>query len=256
MRIVTWNINGLRSAEDEFLQLVDKTGADILALQEVKAHPDQIGFMLKMVSGYDIAWNWAKRSGYSGTAVYYRSDLAVKEILNNFEKEEFSEEGRSIEIVFKQFSFINIYTPLGNKIKEGERKSYRQSFLQELEKRVQTLNECKRDFIIVGDFNVVPSKLDVYDGNINRDWVVFEEWNRYWYYNFLKNFNVIDVFREKFPDKMATSWWAYWDKSREKGLRLDYVFCSKNLYNKVTNIEIWKDWKGSDHCPILCDFNL
>lgn len=256
MKALTWNVNGLRSAEDEFLQLIEETSADILALQEVKAHPDKIGFMLKMVPSYSVVWNWAKRPGYSGTAVYYKSDLDVNQILNNFDNERFSEEGRSIEIIFEQFSFINIYTPLGNKIKEGERKPYRQAFLQELEKRVQTLNEHKREFIIVGDFNVVPSELDVYDGNIDRDWVVFEEWNRNWYYNFLKKFNIIDIFREKFPNQVATSWWAYWDKAREKGLRLDYVFCSKNLYNKVTNIEILKDWTGSDHCPIICEFNL
>ena len=256
MRFITWNINGLRSTEDEFLKLVNKFLPDVIALQEVRSHPDKIGFMLKTIPDYNVIWNWAEKTGYSGTAVYYKQYLNIKNVIKNFDNQKFESEGRVIEITFDKFSFINVYTPLGNKIKEGERMSYRQAFMLKLEDVVQKFLKTCKNLIIVGDFNIVASALDVYDGNVNRDWVVFSEWNRNWYYSFIRNFNLIDVYRVKNSKKTAETWWANWDKSRKNGLRLDYIFTSKTLYNSIKDVQILKDWHGSDHCPVLCDINF
>lgn len=245
MKLVSWNVNGLRAVlkkgfEDFFKQI----DADIFCIQETKMQEGQIeNFELP---GYHQYWNSAIKKGYSGTAIFTK----IKPIQATYGIgiEEHDQEGRVITLEYEEFFLVNVYTP--NSKRELERLSYRMIWEDEIRKYLLKLDK-KKPVILCGDLNVAHQEIDLKNPKTNRRNAGFTDEERGKMTELLSS-NFIDTFRYVYPDKVAYSWWSYMGKAREKdvGWRIDYFILSKTWKDKIKDAYIYKEVMGSDHCPV------
>lgn len=245
MKIVSWNVNGLRACtKNGFLDFAKKEQPDIICLQEIKCCGEQIPGELRNL-GYEIIVNAAEKKGYSGVAVFAR-EKPIK-VSDKLGLERFDSEGRFLQLDFKDFILINIYLPHGGRDQsklEYKLKSYRQ-FLKYLD----TIKDKK--VILAGDFNVAHTKLDLARPKQNMKNIMFTPEERK-QLDELEDLGFIDTFRSLHPEGGHYTWWPYMANARERNLgwRIDYIFNSKSLAPKLKNAFILPDDRGSDHCPI------
>ena len=251
MKIISWNVNGLRSAEKHFLRFVENEEPDLLLLQEIRAHPDQLSFFLKLVPHYQVEFNDSGRPGYGGTAVYYRERLSLDKLSKSLGDKILDFEGRSILCQLKALSIFNFYVPNGSS--SQERLNYKISFYQSMKDYLGDLLKKNEPIIIGGDLNVAHTELDLYAPKTNRSSGFLPE-ERKWFSDFLA-MGFVDTFRMFEKGGGHYTWWHLRDPKREenRGWRYDYFLVSKSLRNKVRKSEILKDVFGSDHCPILLE---
>lgn len=251
MKLISWNVNGLRAVlkkgfEDFFYDI----DADIFCIQETKMQEGQIeNFELK---GYKQYWNSAIKKGYSGTAIFTK----VEPISASYGIgiEEHDQEGRVITLEFEKFYLVNIYVP--NSKRELERLDYRMIWEDEIRKYLCNLNK-KKPVIMCGDLNVAHEEIDLKNPKTNRRNAGFtdEERNKM---TELLSANFTDSFRYIYPEKIAYSWWSYMGNAREKdiGWRIDYFIVSSDIKEKIKDAYIFKDIYGSDHCPVGLDIEI
>jgi len=245
MRLVSWNVNGIRACLTKgFSDFFKSIDADIFCIQETKCQKEQIDLEY---DGYISYWNSAEKKGYSGTAIFTK----IKPINVNYGIgiEEHDKEGRVITLEFKDFYMVNCYTP--NSKRELERLDYRQIWEDEFRKYLLNLSK-KKSVIICGDLNVAHKEIDLKNPKTNRRNAGFtdEERNKM---TELLDAGFIDTFRLLYPDKEnAYSWWSYMGRAREKnvGWRIDYFIISEDLKTKVNEAMIFPEIMGSDHCPV------
>jgi exodeoxyribonuclease III len=244
MKLISWNVNGLRAAlKNNFLENVQMMNPDILCLQETRASHHEIHVPL---DGYHQYFSSAKKKGYSGTAVFSR--MMPESVSYGLGMDEHDSEGRIITIDLKDYYLVNVYTP--NAQHELVRLDYRQkwdidflSFLKKLEQ--------KKPVVFCGDLNVAHKEIDLKNpkSNVHNPGFTIEE--RRGFDRFIEN-GFIDTFREfnKEPDNY--SWWSYRFNARAKniGWRIDYFCISKALRPRLKDAFIMKDIMGSDHCPV------
>ena len=250
MKIISWNVNGLRSVYQKGTLKIDQMEADILCLQEIKASKEQLSPELVSPKGYYSYFNPAKKKGYAGTAVYSRQKPLSGEEKAGFK--EFDDEGRFLKLDYPQFSLINLYLPHGGRQKE--KLAYKLAAYDYLLNYLQKFKEKK--VILTGDFNIAHEEIDLARPKENKNNIMFtpEERARI---NRLVGSGFIDSFRKFYPDKRdAYTWWPYFANARARNLgwRIDYVFVTQKLAVKLKNAFILSEVKGSDHCPVGVEF--
>lgn len=250
MKFVSWNVNGLRACVGKnFMEEFEKLDADIFCLQETKLQEGQIDLELP---GYHQYWNYAKKKGYSGTAIFTRKEpISVSYGLGI---EEHDQEGRVITLEFEDFYFITVYTP--NSQNELARLDYRMIWEDAFLAYIKKLDETK-PVIFCGDLNVAHKEIDLKNPKTNRKNAGFTDEERGKMTDLLAS-GFIDTFRYFYPDvEQVYSWWSYRFKAREKnaGWRIDYFIVSDRLKTRLLDAKIHTDIMGSDHCPVELDLS-
>ncbi|MDO4519538.1 MAG: exodeoxyribonuclease III [Eubacteriales bacterium] len=245
MRLISWNVNGIRACltkgfEDRFAEL----DADIFCLQETKCSQGQVKLDLE---GYHQYWNYAKRRGYSGTAVFTKKEPIS--VAYGIGMEEHDQEGRVITLEFEDFYFVTVYTP--NAQSELKRLEYRMKWEADFLAYLLNLQKTK-PVIFCGDLNVAHREIDLKNPKTNRNNPGFSDEERACFDRVLEA-GFIDTFRYFYPDlENAYSWWSYRFHAREKnaGWRIDYFVVSPELKDRLEDSVIHSEIMGSDHCPI------
>lgn len=251
MKMISWNVNGLRACMNKgFNQFFEETDADIFCLQETKLQEGQIDFK---PDGYFCYWNYAKKKGYSGTAVFTKKKPL--KVTYGMGLEEHDDEGRLITLEFDSFYFATVYVP--NSKRELERLDYRMKWEDDFRSYILTLNKSK-PIVFCGDLNVAHKEIDLKNPKTNHNNAGFTDNEREKLGALLES-GFTDTFRYFYPDTTgAYSWWSYMFRAREKnaGWRIDYFISSKELEDKLKDAKIHSDIFGSDHCPIELDIDL
>ncbi|MFS0647120.1 exodeoxyribonuclease III [Siminovitchia sp. 179-K 8D1 HS] len=251
MKLVSWNVNGLRACiRKGFLDYFNQVDADIFCVQETKLQEGQIDLELE---GYYQFWNYAIKKGYSGTAVFSKhKPLAVKYGVGDSEREE---EGRIITLEYDQFYLVNVYTP--NAQRDLARLSYRLDWEERMLLYLKKLDETK-PVILCGDLNVAHNDIDLKNYKSNRGNSGFTDEERGKFSRLLEC-GFIDAYRHFYPDREgAYTWWSYMNKVRERniGWRIDYFIVSKKLQDRLIDSHIHCDVMGSDHCPVALEIKM
>lgn len=254
MKILSWNVNGLRAVlKKDFLVFLKKEKPDILCLQEIKISEAMRKKELDAVLsperiGYDIFWNSAARPGYSGTAIFSRRPTSGNPDVGRREKLPWDDEGRVQILDIGKYYLVNVYFPNANH--ELSRLKFKIDFNNKLLKYLKKLEKSK-PLIITGDFNVAHNEIDLArpKDNIGNPGFTYEE--RAWMTEFLQA-GFKDVFRELYPRKIQYSWWSYRARVRQKniGWRIDYFCVSDRIQKDIKNAFILDKVMGSDHCPV------
>ncbi len=250
MKFISWNVNGIRAAVKKgFEDFFKEADADIFAIQETKAQPEQIALDFP---DYHMYTNSAVKKGYSGTAVFTK-----KEPLNvtyGIGIEEHDQEGRVITCEFEDFYFVTCYTP--NSQNELARLDYRMQWEKDFLAYLDALDE-KKPVVLCGDLNVAHHEIDLKNPQSNHKNAGFSDEERSAMTHLLSH-GYIDTYRYFYPDKVEYSWWSYRFKSRERnaGWRIDYFIVSKRFIEYCRDAKIYTDVMGSDHCPVSLEVNL
>src|SRR3989344_730103 len=259
MKILSWNVNGIRAAAAKgLLDWWQQEDADIVCLQEVKVFPEQLGFDLRYPAGYQATWHAGQRPGYAGTATFSKA-VPKRQVTNFGSLTNFHQHGRVVEVAFDQFTLLNIYFPNGNPNAKGEeRLSYKLQFYADCLHYLNALRQRGESLVICGDFNVAHQAIDLARPQENKDSIGFLPVERAWLDEFTRH-GYVDVFRHFNPALADVySWWSYRSGARKRnvGWRLDYFFVSTNLIEKVKNITHQTAIMGSDHCPLALELEL
>lgn len=255
MKIISWNVNGIRAiAKKGFLDWFEKTGIDILCLQETKALPGQLSGALKNPLGYSSSWNYPKhKKGYSGVAVY--SKTKPEKVETNLGVPEYDDEGRTLILYFDKFILINTYFPNGQK--NEERLIYKLNYYDVFLEFCNRLAKEGRNLIMCGDYNTAHKEIDLAHPKENEKVSGFLPIERKWLDKYAES-GYIDTFRSFTNEGGHYTWWDYKSRARERniGWRIDYFFVNGQLKDSVKNSYILKDVYGSDHCPIGLELEL
>jgi len=253
LRIVTWNVNGLRAAlKKGFLDFVEVCGADVYCVQETKMQPGQADVEL---TGYLEYWNSAEKKGYSGTATFCRTEpLSVSYGIG---AECHDTEGRVITAEYDDFYLVNEYTPNARNSEEGlARLHYRMEWEDARREYLKKL-DTKKPVVLCGDLNVAHEEIDLKNPKANRGNAGFSDEERAKFSELLAA-GFTDAFRFLYPDREdAYTWWSYRMGARERniGWRIDYFVVSNRIAPRVKNVTILNEVMGSDHCPVLLDID-
>jgi exodeoxyribonuclease-3 len=251
VRIVSWNVNGIRAAiKKDFLVSLAEMNTDVLCLQETKAQDDQVLEALSDLNGYHIYTNSAVKKGYSGTAIL--SKIEPISVEYDLGIEEHDQEGRVIAAEYANFILVTVYTP--NSGSELKRLPYRQYWDQEFHAYLKQL-ETRKPVILCGDLNVAHKDIDLarpkpnYNKSAGYMQAEIDGIQQYIESGFIDSFRLIHPTKEKY------SWWSYRAGARVKnvGWRIDYFLISASLQNKVQDADILNEVMGSDHCPVQID---
>ncbi|HAF60111.1 MAG TPA: exodeoxyribonuclease III [Bacillota bacterium] len=251
MKLITWNVNGLRACMGKgFLDFVRNEAPDIMCVQETKMQEGQADVPLE---GYIQFWNSAEKKGYSGTATFtLKEPLSVQ---NDIDSPGHDREGRTITLEYDNFYIINVYTP---NAQEGlARIDYRMEWEDAFRSYVNKLDE-KKPVIICGDLNVAHQEIDLKNPKSNRGNAGFSDEERAKFSELLEA-GFTDTFRHLYPDlEGAYTWWTYRFNARANnaGWRIDYFLVSDRIKNKVKDVIIRNDVYGSDHCPVVMYIEL
>ncbi|WP_066256332.1 exodeoxyribonuclease III [Neobacillus drentensis] len=250
MKLVSWNVNGLRACVKKgFMEYFQEVKADIFCVQETKLQEGQISLELE---GYYQYWNYALKKGYSGTAVFTKNKpLSVRYGLGTDESED---EGRVLTLEFDDFFLVNVYTP--NSQRDLARINYRLDWEDRILQHLKDLDNLK-PVILCGDLNVAHQEIDLRNpkSNVGNSGFTDEERGKM---TSLLAAGFIDSYRHFYPEQVgAYSWWSYMAKVRERniGWRIDYFIVSEKLRERLKNADIHCNVMGSDHCPVLLEIN-
>lgn len=243
-----WNVNGIRAAEKKgFLDWLTGTGADIVAIQETKAHPDQLSAALKNPPGYHANWCAAEKKGYSGVATYSRVPPADCKLV--LDDPRFDHEGRVLITDFERFVLFNIYFPNGGRGPEWV--AHKLAFYERFLAIYRAYVAQGRSVIVTGDVNTAYAEIDLARPKENSKTSGFLPEERAGLGQFFEA-GLVDTFRLLHPDRVAYTWWDQVTRARERnvGWRLDYFFVSPDLKERVVAADVHEQVMGSDHCPI------
>ena len=244
MKLISWNVNGIRACLNKgFSDFFKEVNADIFCLQETKCQPEQINLEFE---GYTSYWNSAERKGYSGTAIFTKKQPV--NVTYGIGIEEHDKEGRIITLEFENFYLVTNYTP--NAKRALERLDYRMVWEDEIRKYLLELNK-KKPVIMCGDLNVAHEEIDLKNPKTNKGNAGFTNEEREKMTELL-NAGFIDSYRYLYPEKIEYSWWSYMGHAREKnvGWRIDYFIVSNDFRENIKDATIYTEILGSDHCPV------
>lgn len=251
MNIISWNVNGIRAIEKKgSFQELFNLKADIVCLQETKAHKEQLSTDLISPSGYKSFFHSAtSRKGYSGVVIYLKNEIECEEMKPHdvFLRDDL--EGRLIILELDDFYLINCYFPNGGG--EAHRLEYKLKFFDAFIKLVSDLQK-KKSVIFCGDVNIAHTEIDIARPKENEKHVGFLREERAKVDIFIKE-KFVDVHRALNPDlRDVYTWWDVKTRSRDRniGWRIDYFFVSRDLMKKVTGFKTHGEFLGSDHCPV------
>lgn len=254
MKIITWNVNGLRAAlTKNSLDSIKTQDADIICLQEIKTRPEQLNEQqIQSISPYSVIWNPAERLGYSGVASLYLKKPIAQEL--GFRNPQFDGEGRVIQMQYPDFRLFNIYFPNGQR--DQGRLQYKLEFYENLLTYLDQLHKQGENIILCGDFNTAHREIDLKNPKENETTSGFLPEERAMLDVYLQH-GFVDVYRYLYPERVQYSWWTYRFNARVRniGWRLDYFMISETLVGRVKDVVIQEEVMGSDHCPVSLDLN-
>lgn len=272
MKVISWNVNGIRAVEKKgFVDWLLSCDADVVCIQETKAHPSQLAqnllapgsepsdsfqippkdaaspvSVLEEGAKFKSYWSSAKKAGYSSTAIYSKNAPDKVELLENAE---FDDEGRVVSAFFGKTVVISAYFP--NSQNQGARLDYKLRFCKAMFDYVEKLVEGGFNIVLCGDYNIAHKPIDLANPKSNEGNAGYLPEEREWMDFFTAN-GFVDVFRELCKEPNQYTWWSYRFHAREKniGWRIDYTCVNKDFLPRVKSATILKDVLGSDHCPI------
>ncbi|MED1776468.1 exodeoxyribonuclease III [Bacillus subtilis] len=252
MKLISWNVNGLRAVmrKMDFLSYLKEEDADIICLQETKIQDGQVDLQPE---DYHVYWNYAVKKGYSGTAVFSKQEPL--QVIYGIGVEEHDQEGRVITLEFENVFVMTVYTP--NSRRGLERIDYRMQWEEALLSYILELDQ-KKPVILCGDLNVAHQEIDLKNPKANRNNAGFSDQEREAFTSFLEA-GFVDSFRHVYPDlEGAYSWWSYRVGARDRniGWRIDYFVVSESLKEQIEDASISADVMGSDHCPVELIINI
>ena len=251
MKIISWNVNGIRAVErkGELDVLIETEAPDILMLQETKASPDQLSKNLTEHPDYEQFYHSADKKGYSGTSIWVARIHSKAATYTTGMKNFKDIEGRISRLDLGQFTYLGVYFPNGGKSEEAWKGKL--VFYDKFLKYINKLRKTGRTIIWAGDVNCAHEEIDLARPKSNMKSIGFLPEERDWISKVIDN-GWIDVFRHFNPDKVVYSWWHLVSRSRERnvGWRIDYFFLDNKLIKNVTDIAYINSQMGSDHCPV------
>lgn len=256
MKIISWNVNGIRACyKKNLMEFVATEKPDVLCLQETKAHIDQVEEEARKLRWQNSYWSSAVRKGYSGVATFL--DSVPTQVQFSFcENPSYQSEGRIVMTDHGAFDLYNIYFPNGGS--GEERHLFKQKFLKDLNLHLKEKLNSGRQVVVVGDYNVAHEAIDVHDPiRLSKESGFLPE-ERAWFDSFL-DLGFIDTFRFFHPHTAKRySWWSYRELARvsNKGWRIDYICISKGLEKYLSSADILDKVEGSDHCPVVATLDL
>lgn len=282
MKIISWNVNGIRAVEKKgFVDWLLKTGADVVCIQETKASPAQLSDDLlfpgknqeaassaedaplfasvtgaaekkaECTASYSSYFSSAKKPGYSGTAIY---SLTKPDRTETLGVEEFDDEGRTTIAFYGSLAVISAYFP--NSQDKGARLDYKLRFCDAIKKRCDSLVQEGYGIVLCGDYNIAHTAIDLANPKANEGNAGYLPEEREWM-TFFTGHGYTDTFRMFCKDAGQYTWWSYRQRARERdiGWRIDYMCVNDALRDRVTGSVILKDVTGSDHCPVMIELS-
>ena len=254
MRIITLNLNGVRSASNKgFFHWLPKQEADIVCVQELKAQTTDLTSNMLAPNNYYGYFHCAEKKGYSGVGIFCRRK--PKKIIEGVGITEIDTEGRYLRVDFDHLSIISVYLPSGS---SGEhRQTAKFFFLKYFFPILKKLRASGREVILCGDWNIAHKEIDLKNWRSNQKNSGFLPEERAWLTNVLDNLHFVDVFRHinKEPDQYT--WWSNRGQAWVKnvGWRIDYQIATPKIACKATKASIYKTERFSDHSPLIIDYN-
>lgn len=254
MKIISYNVNGIRSAMNkgltDWLKSVD---ADIVCLQEIKAEPGQLNLLHFEDLGYKTYWYPAQKKGYSGVAIFTKREPLHVEYGCGIPA--YDEEGRILRVDFKNYSVMSVYFPSGTS--GDHRQDFKYKFLDDFSTYIDKLKKKHPNLIICGDVNICHKEIDIHNPISNKNTTGFLPPERAWVTSFLES-GFIDSFRYFNQEPHQYTWWSFRFNARKqnKGWRIDYILVSEPLKNKMKRAAILNEAHHSDHCPVLLEIDL
>jgi exodeoxyribonuclease III len=254
-KIISWNVNGIRAcAKKGLAEFVTAQQPDLFCVQETKAHIDQVEEGVRTLGFSESHWSSAVRKGYSGVATFAKAPC--KSVRKGIDIPAYDSEGRIVWSEHPHFDLYNIYFPNGGS--GEERHLFKQKFLKDLNVHLSKEIKKGKSLVVVGDYNVGHKEMDVYDPvRLSKESGFLPE-ERAWFDDFL-NLGFIDTFRHFNPEaKDRYSWWSYRELARitNRGWRIDYICVTKDLIKNLKSADILDQVEGSDHCPVVAEFEF
>lgn len=255
MKIVSYNVNGLRAAlEKGLLDYIAQGEFDIICIQEIKAQADQVDPSLFTSLGYQGVWHSAEKKGYSG--VLTLSKIPIKSHELGIGIEPYDNEGRTVITHHENFTLINVYIPSGS---SGEdRHEFKMKFLKDFDQWISMYKKKFGPLVVVGDYNIVHKEADIHNPERKDNPSGYRPEERAWMDQWLEKHNLSDAYRLLNPQGTKYSWWSYRAGSRQKdkGWRIDYILVDDQLKSSLISCHMEKDAQHSDHCPVIADFKF
>ena len=255
MKIITLNVNGIRSAASKgFFEWLPGQAADVICLQETRAESAKLDPAITAPDGYRAYFNDAERKGYSGVAIYSR--LPPDRIRAALGWESADSEGRYIQADFGALSVISLYLPSGSS--GPERQAIKYAFMNHLLPVLQRFRRQKRNYILCGDWNIAHRNIDIKNWRGNQKNSGFLPEERAWLDKVFDEVGLVDAFRVVNPDADQYTWWSNRGQAWAKnvGWRIDYQITSPRLRDRVRGAEIYKAQRFSDHAPLIMEYDL
>jgi len=253
MKLISWNVNGIRAAAKKgFVEFLQGCEADLVFIQETKAQPDQLDSTLLEIPGWGVAFSVCERKGYSGTCVYWNKETVgdPDEVVAGLGIERFDVEGRVIMARYGDLCVFGNYFPNGGK--GVDRVDYKLDFYDHMLQRMNKLRREGRDVVVCGDYNTAHEEVDLARPKANKKTSGFLMEERLWMDRWIDD-GWVDTFRHLHPAaRDVYSWWSYRGGAREKnvGWRIDYFLVDEAARSRIVSAEIHMDQLGSDHVPV------
>lgn len=257
MRIITLNLNGIRSAAKKgMFEWLKTTNADIVCLQELKAQADNLTEEMQAPAGYQGHFHYAQKKGYSGVGIY--SKQTPDDVIVGLGEQDIDDEGRYLECRFGNLSVVSLYLPSGSS--GDERQNFKYSVMDRFMPHLEALKSSGRDVVVCGDWNIAHKEQDLknYKGNRKNSGFLPEE--REWMTDLFDRVGWVDVYRQLYPETTDAcyTWWSNRGQAYAKnvGWRIDYQIATPTLAATATEASVYKEEKFSDHAPLIIDYQL
>lgn len=254
MKIISYNVNGIRAAiRKGLVEFLATNDFDIVCLQEAKALLEQVDMSALEALGYTHHWHSAEKKGYSGVVTLTK--VAPTLVQAGMGQEQYDREGRVLRTDFGDWTLLNCYFPSGTS--GGARQDFKMEFLADFHQWVKELRKERPHLIIVGDYNIAHTEMDIHDPVRNKKSSGFlpeeREWLTQWFAD-----GFTDAFRHLHPEEVAYSWWSYRANARanNKGWRIDYQSVSDSLRGKLLAARHHPNAQQSDHCALEVEVDL
>jgi exodeoxyribonuclease III len=255
MRIITLNLNGIRSAVNKgFFPWLYKVNPDMICLQELKAQADNLTVEMQAPTGYYGNFHYAEKKGYSGVGIY--SKQKPDEVIVGLGIQDIDDEGRYLECRFGKLSVISLYLPSGSS--GEERQTFKYSVMHRFMPHLEQLVKSGQDIVVCGDWNIAHQEIDLKNDKGNKKNSGFLPEERAWMTDLFNRVGWVDVYRQLYPDTTDAcyTWWSNRGQAyaNNVGWRIDYQVATPALAARASEASIYKDERFSDHAPLVIDY--